>query len=114
MRVALVTGSSRGIGRATALLLAARGYAVCINYRRSTADAQSLQAEISASGGQAIVVQADVSIEADVVRLFATIDRELGSLTALVNNAGILEPQQRLQDMDAERIERVMSANITS
>ena len=94
--VMLVTGSGRGIGAATALMAARRGYAVCVNYRDDAAAAERVRAHIVADGGEAIAVQADVGVEADVLRLFATVDAELGPLTALVNNVGVLERQCKL------------------
>ncbi len=109
----LITGASRGIGAATARLAAARGYAVCVNYRTNTAAAQSVVTSIVDGGGRAVAVQADVGHEPDVVRLFETCDRELGRLTALVNNAGVLETQMRVEAMDAGRIQRVFAANVT-
>lgn len=111
--VLMVTGASRGIGAATAVLAAQRGYVVCVNFRSNEAAANAVVSDIARSGGRAIAVQADVSIERDVVRLFDTCDRELGSLTGLVNNAGILETQRRVEDMDAARLERVFAANVT-
>ncbi|MBA4742194.1 MAG: SDR family oxidoreductase [Azoarcus sp.] len=111
--VLLITGASRGIGAATARLAAERGHAVCVNYRRDTAGAQALVSEIEASGGRAIAVQADVAIEADVVRLFETVDAQLGPLTALVNNAGVLERQGRVEDIDAARLARIFATNVT-
>jgi len=113
-QVMLVTGSSRGIGAATALLASRRGYAVCINYLGNVAAAERLRAQIAAEGGAAIAVQADVAVEADVLRLFATIDAQLGPLTALVNNVGVLEQQGKLVDMSAERLQRVVTTNILS
>jgi len=109
---AVVTGGGRGIGAATARLAAERGYAVCVNYLRDEASAASVVAGIEAAGGRALAVQGDVAVEADVVRLF---DRAatLGTVTALVNNAGILERQTRLDDMDAGRFTRVFATNIT-
>jgi NAD(P)-dependent dehydrogenase (short-subunit alcohol dehydrogenase family) len=113
-QVLLVTGSGRGIGAATALLASRRGYAVCINYHSNAAAAEALRAQIQAEGGHAIAVQADVGIEADVQRLFAAIDAELGPLTALVNNVGVLETQCRLTEMSAERLQRVFTTNVVS
>lgn len=111
--VALVTGGSRGIGAATALLAASRGYAVCVNYRSNAGAAAEVTSAITMAGGRAIAVQGDVAIEPDVVRLFETVDRELGSLTALVNNAGILETQMRVETMDAARLQRILATNVT-
>ncbi len=110
--VIIVTGASRGIGAATALLAAHRGYAVCVNYRNNHAAAEKVVNQIKASGGRAIAVAADVSIESEVVRLFETCDRTLGCLTALVNNAGVLETQRRLEDIDAARLHRVFATNV--
>ncbi len=111
--ILLVTGGSRGIGAATARLAASRGYAVCVNYRTRREAADGVVAGITALGGRAISVAADIAIEADVVRLFETCDRELGALTALVNNAGILETQMRVEAMDAARLARVFATNVT-
>lgn len=113
-KVVLVTGGGRGIGAATAKLFAYNGYAVCINYKSNSAAAEALAHEIRQTGAQCIVVQADVSNEADVSRLFETIDDELGSLSVLVNNAGILRKQSRLEDMTADRINGILSNNVTS
>ena len=113
-KVILITGASRGIGAATARLAAARGYAVCVNYRNNRAAADAVVADIEAKGGEAIAVAADVAVEAEVVRLFQTVDQKLGRLTALVNNAGILETQMRVEDMDAARLARIFAANVTS
>jgi NAD(P)-dependent dehydrogenase (short-subunit alcohol dehydrogenase family) len=108
----IVTGGGRGIGAATARLAAQRGYAVCVNYLRDAQAAAKVVADIVAAGGRAAAVQGDVAAEADVMRLF---DRaqDLGPVTALVNNAGILEPQGRLEQMSAERLTRVFATNIT-
>jgi NAD(P)-dependent dehydrogenase (short-subunit alcohol dehydrogenase family) len=111
-RVAVITGASRGIGAATAILAASRGYAVCVNYLRNEAAAREVVEAIRGAGGRAIAVAADVAVEADVVRLFETADRELGGVTALVNNAGVLERQMRVEAMDAARIRRVLDANV--
>jgi NAD(P)-dependent dehydrogenase (short-subunit alcohol dehydrogenase family) len=110
--VAIITGASRGIGAATAILAASRGYAVCVNYRADEAAAAEVAGAIRASGGEAIATAADVALEADVVRLFETAERELGRPTALVNNAGILERQMRVEAMDAARLRRVLETNV--
>ncbi|APA69704.1 SDR family oxidoreductase [Janthinobacterium sp. 1_2014MBL_MicDiv] len=112
--VILITGSSRGIGAATALLAARQGYAVCVNYVRDAQAAEALCARIAADGGEAIAVQADVSDEADVERLFAEVDARLGTLTALVNNVGVLEQKCRLADISVQRLERVLRTNVIS
>jgi NAD(P)-dependent dehydrogenase (short-subunit alcohol dehydrogenase family) len=108
--ILLVTGASRGIGASTARLAARRGYAVCVNFLRRRSDAESVVRAIEAEGGQAFAVQADISSEPDVARLFETIDRT-GRLTALVNNAATLEPQMRLDSMDAARLHRMFATN---
>jgi NAD(P)-dependent dehydrogenase (short-subunit alcohol dehydrogenase family) len=110
--VILITGGSRGIGAAAARLAAARGHAVCVNYRQGRAAADALVAEMTAAGGQAIAVQADVAVEAEVVRLFERCDADLGRVTGLVNNAGILERQARLEAVDRGRLERVFATNV--
>jgi NAD(P)-dependent dehydrogenase (short-subunit alcohol dehydrogenase family) len=111
--VILITGASRGIGAATARLAATRGYAVCVNYRDRRDAADAVVADIARDGGRAVAVKADVAVEAEVVRLFETVDRELGTLQALVNNAGILEKQSRVDAMDAARLARVLATNVT-
>jgi NAD(P)-dependent dehydrogenase (short-subunit alcohol dehydrogenase family) len=110
-QVLIVTGASRGIGAATARLAAKRGFAVCVNYLAQRTDAQSVANSIQTDGGRAIAVQADVSSEPDVIRLFETAERELGRLTALVNNAARMEPQTRLESIDAARLQRMFGAN---
>jgi NAD(P)-dependent dehydrogenase (short-subunit alcohol dehydrogenase family) len=110
--VVLITGGGRGIGAAAATLAASRGYAVCVNYRVNADAANAVVAEIAKGGGRAIAVQADVAIEADVVRLFETCDAQLGRLTALVNNAAILETQIRVESVDAARLQRIFSTNV--
>src|SRR5262245_42120691 len=110
--VIIITGGSRGIGAATALLAAHRGYAVCVNFRENRTAADDVVRAIEATGGRAIGVAADVSREADVVRLFATCDSSLGPPTALVNNAGILEKQMRVEAMDGARIQRIFATNV--
>lgn len=111
--VAIITGSGRGIGAAAAKLAAKHGWAVCVNYAGRADRAEAVVAEIRAGGGRAIAVQADVSNEADVKRLFARSDAELGPLTALVNNAGIVGKAGRLPDFDAALVRRVLEVNVT-
>jgi NAD(P)-dependent dehydrogenase (short-subunit alcohol dehydrogenase family) len=108
----LITGGGRGIGAATARLAASQGYAVCVNYASNAAAAQALCASITASGGQAFAVQADVAHEVDVLRLFAAIDAQWGRLDVLVNNAGVLEQQMGLATMSAARLQRVFATNV--
>jgi NAD(P)-dependent dehydrogenase (short-subunit alcohol dehydrogenase family) len=110
--ILLVTGGSRGIGAATARLAGHRGYVVCVNYLRAREKADEVVRAIAAEGGSAFAVQADISTEAEVLRLYERIDRE-GRLTALVNNAATLEQQMRLEDMDSARIERTFATNVT-
>ncbi len=108
----IVTGGSRGIGAATAKLAAERGYAVCVNYRKNRAAAERVVSDIQAAGGEALAVGADVASESDVMRLFETVDARMGSLAGLVNNAGILEKQTRVEAIDAARIDRVFATNV--
>ena len=110
--MAIITGASRGIGAATATLAASRGYAVCVNYLRNEAAAGGVVEAIKGAGGKAIAVAADISKEADVVRMFEAVDWELGTVTALVNNVGILEPQGRVENIDGARLERVFGTNV--
>jgi NAD(P)-dependent dehydrogenase (short-subunit alcohol dehydrogenase family) len=107
-KVMLVTGGGRGIGAATARLAAAQGYAVCVNYARDRKSAEAVAKEISG-----IAVAADVSSEADVLRMFQELDRRLGKVTALVNNAGIVDRNARVDELSAERLERMFAVNIT-
>src|SRR5271168_3310669 len=111
-QVLIVTGASRGIGAATAHLAANRGFRVCVNYLRQERIAEEVVAAIRQKGGTAIAIQADVSSESDVVRLFESSDRQLGPLTALVNNAGTVERQARLESIDAARLQRVFATNV--
>jgi len=111
--VVIVTGGSRGIGAAVAQAAAARGYAVAISYVSNQAAADAVVDGIVRAGGRAIAVKSDVAVEADILHLFQTVDKELGTLSALVNNAGILEHQTRVEDMSAERINRVLLTNVT-
>lgn len=111
-RILVVTGGSRGIGAATARLAAASGYAVCISYLKNQAAADAVVDDILQAGGKAVAVAADVSVESEVVRLFEHVDSALGPVTALVNNAGVLERHMRVEDMDSGRLARVLSTNI--
>ncbi len=111
-RVAIITGASRGIGAATARLAAKNGYAVGVNYRSNRDAAERVVADIEQVGGQAIAIGADVASEVEIVRLFDTVDDTLGPVTALVNNAGILEQQMRVDQMDAGRLSRVFATNV--
>ena len=113
-KVVIITGGGRGIGAATARLFAQQGYAVCINYKENSDAAEQLVTEINAADGECIAVKADVSVEADVKALFAQVEATWGRLDVLVNNAAILKPQSRLVDMSAERINQIMTTNITS
>lgn len=110
--VMVVTGGSRGIGAAVCLLAARRGWRVALGYRESREEAMEVAAWAKTDGGTVRPVRADVSVEADVVRLFETASDELGPVTALVNNAGILEEQMDLVDMPPERIDRVFAVNV--
>jgi len=110
--VLIVTGGGRGIGAATSRLAAKKGYAVCINYLRDQPSADAVAQDIRDQGGSAVAVPGDVSLEQDVVRLFAECDRSLGPLTALANNAGIVTRQSRVEAMDAERLQRMFAVNV--
>lgn len=111
-RVLLVTGGSRGIGAATARLAGQRGYAVAVNYLHNREAAEAVVADIERGGGRAIAIQGDVALEAEVLRIFATMDERLGRITALVNNAGVLDRQVRLDEMEAARMQRIFATNI--
>ena len=110
--VVVVTGASRGIGAAVALLAGARGYAVAVNYLADEAAAQDVVRSIAAMGGQAAAIQADVAREADVLRLFETAERELGPPRALVNNAGVTGGFSRVEDLTVETLNRVLAVNV--
>jgi len=112
-KIMIVTGGSRGIGAATAMLAAQRGYAVCVNYLHNRKAADEIVRSIEQIGRHAIAVAADVASEQEVMRLFETVDKQLGRVTALVNNAGILETQTRLEGIDAARLNRVFATNVT-
>ncbi len=110
--IVLITGASRGIGAATALLAARHGWDVAVNYSSNEAAAQTVVQAVQALGRRAMAVQADVADEAQVLAMFARIDQELGRLGALVNNAGVVDRAQRLQDMDMARWRRMFDTNV--
>lgn len=112
-KIVLITGASRGIGAATALLAAQQGYNICVNYVANQAAADNVVNAIQAAGGKAFAVAADVAQEEQVLRLFEAIDQR-GTLCALVNNAGILQRQMRVVEMDAARLNRILTTNVTS
>ena len=111
-RILLVTGGSRGIGAATALLAAQRGYAVAVNYQNNADAAEAVVRQIHEAGGRALAVQADVANEAQVLRMFAQVDEALGRLDALVNNAGVVDRAQRVEDMSVARWQRQFATNV--
>jgi NAD(P)-dependent dehydrogenase (short-subunit alcohol dehydrogenase family) len=111
-KVMIVTGGSRGIGAAAALLAADRGYDVCINYLHQQEAANQVVDAIEQKGRKAIAVAADISSESEVIHLFNQVDEQLGCVTALVNNAGILAPQMRLETMTTARLSQVFATNI--
>src|SRR5260370_26178480 len=111
-RVAVITGGSRGIGRATAIAAAARGFQVCVGYASNEAAARSVVSTIEAKNGKAIAVKCDVGNESDILALFKAADK-FGTLGALINNAGIVGPTSRVDEMSAGRIQRIMAVNVT-
>jgi NAD(P)-dependent dehydrogenase (short-subunit alcohol dehydrogenase family) len=111
-KTVLVTGGSRGIGRAIVRLAAEQGWSVAVNFAGNAAAANEAVHEAEATGARAVAIRGDVAVEADVVRMFDEAAAALGPLTALVNNAGIVAPERRLADMDADRIRRVMDVNV--
>ena len=110
--VAMVTGAGRGIGAATAKLAATRGWAVCVNYLKNRDAAEAVVRDIEKAGGRAVAIAADVSSEPEVVRLFKACDDALGPVSALVNNTGVLERQIRVEDIDADRLKRILTTNV--
>jgi NAD(P)-dependent dehydrogenase (short-subunit alcohol dehydrogenase family) len=110
--VMIVTGGGRGIGAATAKLAASRGYAVCVNFQSGYGAADQVVRDITGNGGRAIAVQSDISSEDGVLALYRQVDSTLGKVSALINNAATLEPQMRLEAIDAARIARIFSVNV--
>lgn len=113
-KVVLITGASRGIGAATALLAAKQGWAVAVNYVSNSLAADEIVRQILAAGGTAMAIQADVAVEADVIRLFQAVDAKLGRISGLVNNAGVVDMPSRVDAMSVERLNRMWTTNITS
>ncbi len=111
-QVLLVTGGSRGIGAATAILAARHGYSVAVNYTAQAGAAQAVVAQIRAAGGKAMAVQCDVSIEEQVVAMFNAVDAQLGRVNALVNSAGVVDARARVDEMSAARIRRMFDVNV--
>jgi NAD(P)-dependent dehydrogenase (short-subunit alcohol dehydrogenase family) len=112
--VMIVTGGSRGIGAATACVAAARGYDICVNFLRDSAAAEKVVQAVRAEGRRGIAVQADVANERDIERLFQTVDRELGRVSALVNNAAAVGPsRRRVESMRADAVNAILAANVT-
>ena len=111
-KVTLITGGSRGIGAATARLCAAEGHAVAINYRKDAAAAEEVCLEVKSAGVEAVTVQADTGVEADIMRMFDEVDRTLGVVTNLINNAGIHGPRGRLDALSAADIDHVLDVNV--
>lgn len=111
--VLIVTGGSRGIGAEICRLAGKAGYAVCVNYQSNRDAAMAVAEDVEAGGGKAIVYGGDVSQESDVKSMFRLVDQELGTVTALVNNAGIVTKVSKVEEMDAERINRLLAINVT-
>ena len=108
----LITGGARGIGAATARLLASQGWRVCINYLSNSQAAQHVVEEITNAGGSALTIAANVGLSDDVNRMFEFIDREMGALQGLVNNAGVIAPMKRFEEMDPARWNQVVGTNL--
>ncbi|MEQ3515136.1 SDR family oxidoreductase [Pseudoalteromonas sp. BZB3] len=113
-KIVVITGASRGIGAATALLFAKNNYAVCVNYLNNADAANEVVGKIKSMGGTAIAVQADVNKESEVHKLFEVVTEQLGVIDVLVNNAGILKPQAKLIELTEERVKEVLTSNVMS
>ncbi|MEK9720196.1 MAG: SDR family NAD(P)-dependent oxidoreductase, partial [Quisquiliibacterium sp.] len=111
-RVVVITGGGRGIGAACARQAAQRGYSVAISYRQNKAAAGGIVRSLEKAGGRAIAVRADVASEDDILAMFETVDRELGVLDALVNNAGIVAPGRRVDQFDLQRLQTMFATNV--
>jgi len=111
MKTAIVTGASRGIGAATAKLLAAKGYAVAVNYKNSHTDAEKVLEEITQKGGQGMLVKADVAVEADVIKMFSAVNQKLGNITVLINNAAV-NPTCSVEETQYQMLVNVFHTNV--
>lgn len=113
-QLVLITGGSRGIGAATALLAARQGYAVAVNYSANSLAADEVVRQIRQAGGQAMAVQADVAVEAQVMAMFEKIDAKFGRLSALVNNAGVVDQTTRVDAITLDRLQRMFGVNVSA
>jgi NAD(P)-dependent dehydrogenase (short-subunit alcohol dehydrogenase family) len=112
MKTILITGGTRGIGRATALICAAKGWSVALNYRSDASAADAAAREVRAAGGRVLTLQGDVAVEADVVSMFGDAESKLGRLDGVVINAGIVAPSLPLADMESARLKRMFDVNV--